>query len=222
MFDIVFLSDDDEVIADVVCAWAMDRHLATSGSCARHLAGRVEKDAPFSPRLRRMIIASMDWGVEVAGSGLEAARLLNRLDLDVDDTVDGDEWQQLLVDVIRSPAGREALCSHSWRLLRELALTEGPNRIGLRDVDMEVLRFLDDAEDWEKLETWLLVIWLSSDLLSDVHMEDTKRATLRSLRRPSALERFKSLYEQDGCIKGDQLRQICDQAQVKQLSSAPL
>ena len=87
--------------------------LATSGSCAHHLAGRVDNGTPFSPQLRRVIISVMGWRPGVVGSELETARLLNRLDVDMDDVGDRDKWQRLLVDVVRSPTGREALSSHN-------------------------------------------------------------------------------------------------------------
>lgn len=187
----------------------------------------MKKDAPFPLRLQRMITGAMGRGSGVAGSELEIACLLNRFDADVDDVRYKGNWKQLLVDVIRSPTGREALSSHNWCLLRESTLVKHHGRIRLRNVDMEVLRSLDNAEDWEKLETWMLVVWSSLESGSEMPIEDIKLVTLRLLRqRPSALQRFKPLYgrdyRRDRYIKRDQLREICDQARVEQLSSASL
>ena len=88
IFDVLFSCDDDEVIADALCAWVGHLDRATFSSCARHLIGRVEKAAPFSPRLQRTIVHAIEYvrarSSEVGGSELEAARLLNHLDLHVD------------------------------------------------------------------------------------------------------------------------------------------
>ena len=222
MFDIIFTSGNDEVLADTLCAWAADRDQATIGSChARRLDGRVERSIPFSPRLRRIIIKVIQ-GCELTtdGSELDVARLLNQLYLDADDIQDHDNFQHLLVCVARSPAGREALSSQSWCLLGELALAERPGPFfQLLDVDVEVWRSVHDGEGWEKLEVWMLVIWLSFDLESEVRMGEIMQVTLRLFQQhPSALQRFELLCEQDKFVYGSQLRQICDQARAEQLS----
>jgi hypothetical protein len=55
-------------------------------------------------------------------SGLETVRLLNRLNVDVNDMVDRHVWVWLLAEVIRLTTGLESLSSHYWRLLDKLAL----------------------------------------------------------------------------------------------------
>lgn len=89
MFEIIFSSDDDEVVADAVCVQAAGMHQETIGLCARLLAGRIERGAPFSPRLRRTIANAIDysltWGFGQAGFELEIARLLNHLDIHADE-----------------------------------------------------------------------------------------------------------------------------------------
>ena len=61
VFRVLFSSDDDKVIVDAVCVWVVDaksvwvvdQHRTQwmmIGLCARDLAGRVERGAPFSPR----------------------------------------------------------------------------------------------------------------------------------------------------------------------------
>jgi hypothetical protein len=87
MFEEAFSGDDDEVIADVVSVWIVSGYRTPSGGCARYFAKRVENGSPFSPRLRRVAIRVIcgTWrhGVEV--STLETVRLLNCLNVDVDD-----------------------------------------------------------------------------------------------------------------------------------------
>lgn len=225
MFDIIFASGDDEVIADALCAWAADRDQATIGSCARRLGGRVERPIPFSPRLRRITIEVIrGCKLTTDGSELDIARLLNRLYPGADDIRDHDNFQHLLVCVARSPAGREALSSQSWCLMGELALAKRPDPLfQLLDADVEVWRSVHDGEGWEKLEMWMLVVWLSIDLESGARMGEILQVTRRLFQqRPSALQRFEPLCKPDRCIYGSQLRQICDEARAEQLSPPPL
>ena len=224
MFKVLFSGDDDEVIADGLCAWL--EHLGSIASpCVHHLIGRVEKGAPFSPRLRRTIVHVIEnvhsWGFGVGGSELETARLLNHFDLHVDARY-WTNWKLVLVDVIRSPTGREVLSSYYWHLLGTLMSTGDPFLPGLCDADMEVLRFLDDVEDWEKLELWMLVVWPNIHTWSGEEAKGVEPMTLKLFhRRPSTIPRFESLYE--GVMRSaparGQLLQICSQARAEQLPS---
>jgi len=96
---------------------------------------------------------------------------------------------------------------------------------------MEVMRSLEEAEDWEKLGVWMVVIWLL--LLYSVmpifeSMEDVEQVTLKLLlQRPSALQGFEDICELGRPISPyreylyfrNKLKQICDQARVEQLPS---
>jgi hypothetical protein len=226
MFETAFSSDDDEVVADAVSIWIVGSDHPPPGSLARYLAKRVERSTPFSPRLRQMSIRVIErtWHGELEMAGLETVRLLNRLDVDVDDMAKQDVWGQLLVDVIRTPAGLENMSSHYWRLLGELTLVASLVTPGRRDV--EVMRSLETAEDWEKLEVWMVVVWLSlSGSAPEPVMEDVKRVTLNLFsRRPSAPPRFEALCERGSLYPshGVELRRVCDQARAEQLPSEPL
>jgi hypothetical protein len=95
-------------------------------------------------------------------SGLETIRLLNRLNVDANDMVDKRVWARLLAGVICLPAGLESLSPHYWCLLDKLSLgTYFCGTPGLRGA--EVMRSLEEAEDWEKLEVWMAVVWQSLD-----------------------------------------------------------
>jgi hypothetical protein len=219
VFETAFSSDDDEVIADAVSIWIVGGDHVPPVSLARYLAKRVEKHTPFSPRLRQMSIRVIEriWHGELEVSGLETVRLLNRLDVNVADMAKQDIWGQLLVDVIRTPAGLENMSSHYWRLLGELPLATNSVTPGSRDV--EVMRSLETAEDLEKLEVWLAVVWLSlSESATDPVMEDVKRVTLGLLlRRPSAPPRFEALCERGSLhpSHGIELQRVCDQARAE-------
>ena len=123
IFEIAFSSYDDEVIADAVCAWIADGHGTPPGSLMHQLTKRVERDTPFSPRLRRVSIRAIEciWSREVRAAGSEVVQLLNRLDVVADDVLEKCEWERLLVDVICSQTA-DSLSTHYWRLLDSLAV----------------------------------------------------------------------------------------------------
>ena len=222
VFETTFSSHDDEVIADAVCAWVADHGHTPPGSFVHYFAKRVEDDTPFSPRLRWASICAIEriWRNELKVSVLETVRLLDRLDVDVDDVAEEREWVQLLVDVICSPGGAKSLSFHYWRFLDKLVL------FVMLDVDfeprgMEVVSSLEEAEDWEKLEAWMVIAWRSPQTKS---MEDVGRVTLKLLlRRPCALPRFEHLCER--ILRTDQkaeLQRICDQARTGQSGYPPV
>ena len=90
VFEVAFSIRDDEVIADAVCAWIADSGCTPVGSLISHLADRAESTTPFLPRLRQMAIHAIHriWSSELAVSALETVRLLDRLEVDVDDMDD--------------------------------------------------------------------------------------------------------------------------------------
>jgi hypothetical protein len=223
VFEYAFSSRDDDIVADAVSVWVVGGDPAP-GLFARYFAKRMERKGPVSPRLRQVTIRAIelikDNVLEVLG--FESIRLLNCLDVDLDDVVDKHVWVELLAGVICLPAGLESLSPHYWHLLDKLPLANDFRRTpGLRSV--EVMRSLDEADDWEKLEVWMVVVWQS--LLESTPtpmMEDVERVTLELLRRhSSAPPRFETLRE-GGDLYGSQrtkLQRICDQARAEQLSS---
>jgi hypothetical protein len=226
MLEIVFLGEDDETIADAVGVWLVDRNHVLPGLCARYIAKRMERDAPFSPRLRRVVIHALqrNWNSELAASGLEVVHLLNRLKVSTDDVKDGKEWIRLLVGVIRSLPGLERLSLHHWDLLYKLMLvTEIAG--GFLPRDVEVMKSLEEAEEWEKLEVWVVTMWWPPYNWFDGDMEDIKRATLKLLsRRPSLLPRFEDRVS-GKLVKTHKikLQEICDKVRAdSQLSSESL
>jgi len=229
VFRRAFSSGDDEVVADGVCAWIADSDHTPDASCVHHLAKRMEKDTPFSPRLRQMGIRLIErvWRCELRVSALEVICLLNRLDVGVDDIEDRNSWARLLVGVICSPAGLEGLSICYWHLLEGLPkLWELPAARG-----MEVARLLEEAEDWEKLEVWIAILWKlfqqeDSESKKDSESEEDpkseedakpmpdeehlKQVTLKLLqRRPSAFPRFEDLSGLENSWRTPLLKDIC-------------
>ena len=221
VFETAFKSGDDDVIADAVCIWGSDG--TPSGSCARYLAKRVERNTPFSPRLQQASIRAIEriWRNEHRMSGLDTVRWLNRLNIDVDDVVDGESWARVLVEVIRSPTGLESLFSHHWHSLDKLVAPK--HFLNLESHDMEVMRSLERAEDWEKLGVWMVAVW--SGMPGIESMEGIEEVTLKLFsRRPSALPRFEDVCKTLTCSYSDckahkdKLQRICDQVRAGQLS----
>ena len=197
VFKSIFSSGDDEAIADGVCAWIVDSNHMPAGTCVDYLAKRVEEDPPFSPRLRRMGIRLIEhmWYHESGVSKPETIRLLNRLDVGLDDMQNELVWITLLVEVMCSPAGLEALSVHYWHLLEGLP----PARILSNAQAMELMRSLEEVGDWEKLEILMTTAWRYDGYEHrgpTEELEHLKQVTLRYLlQRPSVLPRFEGLAE---------------------------
>ena len=60
MFETAFSSDEDEVIVDAVSTWIVGDGRAAPGPCARYIAKRVERNAPFSPMLQQQYIHAIE------------------------------------------------------------------------------------------------------------------------------------------------------------------
>ena len=238
MFEAAFLSDDDEVIADVICAWIVGT-CTPAGSFVRYFAKRMEKTSPLSPRLRQATIRAICRirDNELTASVLETIRLLHYLNADIDDVENGadvdvekeadvgdladsaTDWVVFLVGVIRSPTGFESLSSHYWHLLGKLtSTTYFAGQFSLRD--MEVMRSLEEVEDWEKLGVWMAAVWQSLPLSSEPtdSMEDIERVTLKlASRQLSALQKFEDLCKRRAIWDRYEttLQEICSQARAE-------
>jgi hypothetical protein len=233
MLDAIFATENDDLIADAVYVWIVDREVAPPGSCTRRLLKLTERGQPFSPRLRSMILRAVQelQHLELEGAGLEFVRLLNNLEVGVDDMGGAIwKWVGLVADVLRSPIERGYLSSHYWLLFGNL-VSMGPKRDWSINVDrdVEIMKSLEAAQDWEKLEMWMLFVWWSGYSFDSTPNEDVERITLTLFRqRPSAIPRFEDLYETGVqhpsfplahlCVDRFQqiLRQILDQARVEQ------
>jgi len=227
VFEVAFSSDHDEVIADAAYAWVAGSGRAPAGSLARYFAKRVERTTPFSPRLRRVGIRAIGLvqPSEPDVSAPEIVRLLNRLEADVDDVVKKEGWVNLLVGTIRLPMGFESLSSCDWRLLGKLTSTTGLLGYHLPR-DMEVMRSLEEVEDWEKLEVWMVVMWMLRPVPAVETVQGIGKATIKLFsRQPSVLQRFENLWERDAIPTQYkvELRGIWNQARAEQLpSESPL
>ena len=160
--DVVFERADDEVIADLLHAWTStsDSHGPPTWfeTCARHF---IELRSP-SPRLRRFIIRSVGLigynGFEQVGvAGF--ARLLDDLGVGVEDIDARADWTLLLLDIAQSSQGTQHLSLLYWELLAELVILDSPLVQG-RPYAPQTVTSLRDAQEWDKLECWIGVVWI--------------------------------------------------------------
>jgi hypothetical protein len=237
MLDKIFTSEDDDRIADAVCVWIVNLQVTPSGSCTRRLARLTERGRPFSPRLRWAIVLIIQqfWHREFEAAELEFVCLLNNLEGEMGEAGDGDSrsyWVDPLARVLRSPMGLERLSSYYWLLFGNLvSMGFLPNPDGDIHIHMETMKSLEEAQDWEKLETWMLVVWRSQYYLGSAPpIHDIERATLKLfLQRPSAIPRFEDLHENDiqsplpPLLRSyrNRFRRICDQARAEQSRLEP-
>ena len=234
VFKGAFSSGDDDIIADGVCAWVADSNHMPAGSCVHYLTERIQKDTPFSPRLRRMCIHLIErmWRSKLWVSELENIGLLNRLDVGVGEVECKHVWGGLLADVVHSPAGRDGLSIHYWRLLERFPWEWLCFR-KFRPRAAKLVKSLKKAEDWEKLEAWLATAWRfdaywygnEDKCAANPGLERLEKATLKHLlRRPLALPKFEGLSEFGGPIHilRDPLRHICTQVRGVLLILEPL
>ena len=256
IFETAFSSDDDQVVADALRMWITSGACTSLGSFSRYFTMRLERDNPFPRELQQLIMCVIVqfWMSERRESGPEIVHLLNRLnantgwswsheqvDLGSYGQVDLGSYGQvdlvtdclmgLVRDAVRGPGGL-ALLPYYWPLLDRFVVVEG-NHWDLESGDWDVMRALREAEDWEKLEVWMLVMWKSllRYATSEPSMEDIRKVTLELLlHRRSALRRFEGLCGESQCGEEGEpreeeeesddnpkrvLRDICKQARIE-------
>ena len=216
IFKTAFSSDDDDVIADAVCAWIAYSVGTPPSSLVHLLSWRMGINKPFSTRLQEMVIYAIEhnWRNELKVSVPETVRLLGCLDM-ITERMGGvagqHEWEGLLVDVI-CLEGHGILSDYYWLILDELAFSV------TRDVPFgpyieKEMNSLEKAGKWDNLEAWLAIAWRSQ--LSPESLEHVSRVTdelLKKRRRP-ALQKFRTLLYQSTISRmaqGEQLKRICD------------
>ena len=229
VFDAAFSALDDEVVADAMCVWIVDRGKkpVRPGPCVQYLARCAERDEPFSPGLRRMIIDAIEltevhWELRRAGS--VTVRLLNHLEVDVDDITCRSIWVRLLERVMDSWPEWKSLSPRCWWLLEGLVL-DLRETVFLGGGGTGVVRSLEEAEDWERLEVWLLVLWSPQfNRLKPHQVKEIERATVKLLvRRPSGLPRFEGLLVGDKrSTFADRLQRVCERMRAEQFPSSSL
>jgi hypothetical protein len=222
LVDVVFQSQENEAIADLLQAWTTRRmvhepvHTLLS-FCTEHLIG-LHDLVPFSPRLRRLVIRSIGLigykGFE--GVGVERLiGLLNHLDVSAEDLDIPDRWVGLLLDTLQTPEGIRRLSNCYWELLVELATWHMGDTPAYSP---QIMTFLIEAQEWSKLECWMGIVWmLWPPGTGGITEEDLGHLTLLLCRqRPGAIQKLEQWMELRGGGTGNGIpelfRQICKRA----------
>ena len=205
--------------------WTLGMRPPPLGSCATYLGGII-KGQLISPDLRVLLvraIGSMEYD-DLERAGLETiVDALCDLNLRFDDVCAGGRWPSLLKPLIRSHCGRERLPLRYWHLLEGLVMDDVDPQTILCQPDVDAMRALEASQDWEKLEVWMRVLWISrlEGWFPPVPVaEDIERVTLSLFqRRPSALSGFACMKipfdRSRSCLldsRKAELQQICESA----------
>ena len=222
MVDIVFGSQQDEIIADFLCAWT-SRSLGHEPPpslimCTKHLVDLRNLDSS-SPRLRRLIVRSVrligHQGIEEVG--IESfIGLLNRLCVCVDDVDSRSEWTGILLDVINSPEGRGRLSHSYWELLLELGPMHHAPPLELPRYHPHIMTSLQAAQEWDKLACWICIVWLEWPLCLDVLSRDLEYAMLLLFhQQPDNITKLEGWMERSGGDIPTGFRRIFEQARLE-------
>ena len=166
VFNTVLESNDSEAIADLVWAsFMVDKSCRLGLSvCADYIidfcSGTTE---PFPQTVQKLFLHC------VAVTGFDAledvgkerfVKLLNRLHIGIGDIVisSGRTWTEILLEIIQSTERAGHLAVQSWELLAELAIFHFPP---YATYNPDVTTPLVCAEEWDKLECWMGVVWMA-------------------------------------------------------------
>ena len=221
LIDVVFKSQEGEAIADVLHVWSASHTAQTLLSlCAGHLID-LHSFVPFSPRLRQLIIRS----IELIGykkfeeAGVEMfIGLLNHLQVTIEDIDFGFPWANLLLDTIQSSGGTKHLSHWYWEFLVELAAPESP-WLELDFVrSLRTITSLTETKQWSKLECWMGSVWMLLPRQADAMAEGELGRSMLLLfhQRPGAVQKLEQWMEQWGQTHDrdipESYKQICKQA----------
>ena len=231
LVDAVFRSQEGEVIADLLRAWTtfgtpyeLDGELLNS--CAGHLVC-LHNLVPFSPRLERLVIYSVELiGYEgFEGVGVERfVELLNHLHVTAEDMDDELRWAKLLFDTVRSFEGAQHLSHLYWELLVELVVSESQWMTPDLTHSLQIITSLTEAKEWSKLECWMGILWmLGSGGMTEEDLEHSMVLLFR--QRPGAVQKLEQWMERWSQINSGDIpepfKRTCEQAHEAAQRDAP-
>ena len=221
MVDIVFGSQQDEIIADFLHAWTSEGNYHEPHTslilCAKHLV-----DLPntySSPRLRRLVVRSVGLighqGIEEVGAE-SFVGLLNRLRVCVDDVDPRSAWMDLLLGVIGSPEGKDHLSYSYWEFMLELGPSHHGPSLDLDHYNPRITTSLQAAQEWDKLACWICVVWLKWSLYSDMLSRNLEYAmSLLFHQRPDSITKLEEWMERSENDIPTGFRRIFEQGRLE-------
>ena len=224
----VFENNKDEAIADLLQALTIKdifgNFARTSLSfCARHIIGLHNTvTEPFSPRLRRLVIRSVELLCREGFKEVEPGSLvglLNHLRIGIEDMDWPYDWTSILGETIQSTEGARQLDILIWELLTEVATSNSRTLAERIAYDSHVIEILLDAQEWEKLECWLGVVWMTWLPETYNMTEDLQDATKLLFRqKPDAVRKLTQWMERWSQDRNEAIpetfQQICEQARL--------
>jgi len=233
--NIIFESGDGEAIADLLYAWTSLNSLnpyTPLNICASHLIS-LHYLYPFSSRLQQLIIHAITLigYQEFEQVGMEGfVGLLNDLQVCVEDAGGNGELTNLLLDTIQSSEGVQHLSTSYWELLVELVVfwswaLEGNTYTFT--YHSSTMASLEEAEEWDKLECWMGVVWILWPPEEGKTTEEELGHTTLSLfhQQPGTIQKLEQWMEQwaDGWRQiPESFQQICKQAHNEAAQQAGL
>ena len=217
---IIFESGDSEAIADLLYAWTSRSNshesYASLKICMQYLVG-LHHLYPFSPRLHYLIAHTIviigyqefkQVGVEVF------FKLVDDLQAHVEES-DKIEWTSLLLDIIQSTEGIQHLSLPHWELLVVIIVSYGQWLEG-STYSPQTMISLKEAEEWDKLECWIGVVWMLWPREGETAERDLRNTTLALFhQRPGAVQKLEQWMEQwadEWRRIPESFQQICKQA----------
>ena len=221
MVDIVFNSQDNEVIADLLHAWTSHNDSNEPPPLldvyTRHLIGL----RPSSQRLRRLVIRAVGsiGYQEFEQAGVEGFfELLDHLQASVEDMDDKEGWAMLLLDIIQSPDGIRHLSHPYWESLVELSVLESQQLESVA-LSPHIMVSLESNREWDRLEAWTGILWMVwPPEVGSTTEEDVRGAMLSLFRQqPGVIQKLEQWMEQWSQKNGRKIpeafQRICQQAQ---------
>ena len=198
MVDVVFKSQKSEAIADLLHAWTIGRSPnILLGACTERLL-YLHNLVPFSPRLRSLVMRS----VEILGCGrfveLGAGKfveLLDHLHVTAEDMDFRTDWLTLLLDTLQTPEGAQRLSHRYWELVVELAVLQSPRLVST--YNPRISKSLTEAQEWSKLERWIGTVWILWPPEADGITEEDLGHSIPMLfrKRPGAFQKLQQWME---------------------------
>jgi len=233
LVDVVFKTQGSEVIADLLHAWttrnaSYEYEVELLGSCAGHLVGLYHL-GPFSLRLRRLVIRSVQYigykGFE--GVGVERLiELLNHLHVTTEDMDSESRWAELFLETFQTPEGAQRLSDQYLELLVELKISFPWILRPPPAYNPQITTFITEAQEWSKLEYWIGIVWMTwppgAGGETEEGLDDSTLLLFR--QRPEAVQKLEKWMERRYRTHDNipqPFKRICTQAHEAAQRDAP-
>ena len=200
MIPLVFSSKDEGVIGDFLCAWCTHPVTEGLGDLAPHaerLVDLVHLKA-FGSRIQHLMFRALGRMKHTDFDRVGMTKLIALLDRIEDEAMfRAPDLRDFFLDALGSAEGRQAFPSRYWRIAAELAARDRH----FRTPDLprfDLIRFLEEKGEWEKLTWWMGAIWASvfpTDVVENVMEDVTKYTELVVQRNPDAVIVIRNLVK---------------------------